>query len=67
MEMTIHKESCKGCGLCVNFCPKKALELSVETNQKGYSYAVCDIEKCVFCTACAVMCPDSAIEIGEGK
>ena len=33
-KLTIDSEKCKGCELCVNFCPKKTLELGKETNTK---------------------------------
>jgi 2-oxoglutarate ferredoxin oxidoreductase subunit delta len=65
-EHTIDRERCKGCGLCVNVCPKKVLELSKEVNTRGYFPAVqAHPEKCVFCSACCIMCPDVAITIEE--
>ena len=59
-------ERCKGCGLCVEVCPKKVLELSDKVNSKGYFPAVQARPKdCVFCTTCCIMCPDVAIAILE--
>lgn len=62
---------CKGCGLCVSFCPKKVLELDTATlNEKGYHpAAVMHPEDCIGCAMCAMMCPDVVITVerGEGK
>lgn len=59
----IDSNRCKGCGLCIEFCPKKILELSKsKLNDKGYHPCECvDNEKCTGCAACAAMCPDCAI------
>ena len=66
IKIEIDKERCKGCGLCVAFCPKKVLAMSEEreTNKKGYTFAkVIREEDCTGCVNCAVMCPDVCIEI----
>lgn len=34
-KVTIDVEECKGCGLCVESCPPKCLELAVELNSYG--------------------------------
>ena len=55
---------CKGCGLCIMFCPKKIIEASTNINNKGYSPSeVVAQKKCIGCKACALVCPDGAIEI----
>lgn len=59
---------CKGCGLCVNACPKKILRLSSRTNAKGYAVAECfDQSACIACAFCATMCPDCVIEVTKEK
>ncbi len=64
--VTINKDICKGCGLCVNACPKKILELAGELNAKGYHpVMVTEPEKCIGCAACAVMCPDCVLEVDK--
>ena len=59
-------DRCKGCGLCVNACPKKIVRLSESINSKGYHPASIDKDcenECIGCAACAVMCPDLAITV----
>ncbi len=57
---------CKGCGLCVNVCPKKVLEISKDVNVKGYFAAYqARPDDCIKCAICCTMCPDVAITITE--
>ena len=37
--VNIDENRCKGCGLCIEFCPKQVLEFSRNYNEKGYHYA----------------------------
>ena len=61
-------ERCKGCGLCVEACPKDCLCLSNKVNRKGYYYAVQENQEvCTSCTACGVMCPDGCITVYREK
>ena len=64
-NVTFNTDLCKGCGLCVNACPKKILAIDTGSiNQKGYSPAVMkDAEKCIGCAFCATMCPDCIITV----
>ncbi len=64
-KITINKEMCKGCGLCVDACPKKILAVSkVNSNNKGYYVAECvQPENCIGCAFCATMCPDCVITV----
>ncbi len=60
-KIKIDKERCKGCELCVTFCPKKVLEMfkDRETNEKGYRFArVVKQENCTGCANCGVICPE---------
>lgn len=37
-KVIIHEETCKGCGLCVDACPRGVLAINKERiNQKGYN------------------------------
>jgi len=55
---------CKGCALCVEFCPRDCIGLSDELNLKGYFVATFDESAdCNACRNCALMCPDACIEV----
>ena len=64
-KLTIRTERCKGCGLCVNACPKKLLKLAGDKiNAKGHHPAeITDMEACIGCAFCATMCPDCIITV----
>jgi 2-oxoglutarate ferredoxin oxidoreductase subunit delta len=58
-EHVIRERWCKGCNVCVAFCPKKVLEL-----REGKVFAARP-EDCIGCRLCELRCPDYAIEIRE--
>ena len=63
-RIVINQELCKGCGLCVHFCQRAAVVLSLKVNARGYVYAESDAKKgCNGCAVCALMCPEAAIEV----
>lgn len=63
-QLTIHSERCKGCGYCIQFCPKKVLGFdSGVINAKGYSPAALVAEGCIHCGTCYLMCPDYVFEL----
>ena len=63
-KVTIQADRCKGCGLCIDACPKKVLALAKEINVKGYHPAsVQDPDHCIGCAFCARMCPDCVITV----
>lgn len=64
-KVTFREERCKGCGLCVNACPKQLLTLSkTRLNQKGHTpVELTDPASCVGCAFCATMCPDCVITV----
>jgi 2-oxoglutarate ferredoxin oxidoreductase subunit delta len=65
-EVHLIKDQCKGCGYCIEFCPKKVLEESEEINARGvHPPKVADESKCIVCNFCVVICPDFAIYVTE--
>ena len=58
----IIEKYCKGCHICVEFCPTKVLGLSSAFNSKGYHPPhLVQPEKCSGCDLCGMYCPDFAI------
>lgn len=54
----INIEWCKGCGICVAFCPKQVLALN-----RRAKCEVARLEDCIACMMCELRCPDLAIEV----
>lgn len=50
----VRKELCRGCGLCVNACPRGAI--TVESGKAEISRELCDE-----CMSCLTACPNRAI------
>lgn len=63
----ISRELCKGCELCISFCPKGSIFLSDKLNANGYlPAAFIDNGECTGCAICALVCPEVAIEVYRG-
>ena len=57
-KVTINTEECKGCGLCVESCPPKCLELEEFLNAYGVHPAHYTGEDCTGCGICFYCCPE---------
>jgi 2-oxoglutarate ferredoxin oxidoreductase subunit delta len=64
-RVQIDAERCKGCSLCVDFCPKDVIEMTTDRlNANGVTFAECvHPDQCSGCMSCTVICPDAAIEL----
>lgn len=63
-KISINKDKCKGCFLCVGFCPKGLIKKSKALNKLGVNFAeFIDKNECAGCMACAIICPDCCIEV----
>lgn len=49
---------CKGCGLCIAFCPQKVFEADYQGK-----CIIKSPDNCIGCMTCDYHCPDFAIEL----
>ena len=56
MSLKVHTNRCKGCGICVAFCPKQVLAIS-----EIEKVEVVAEDKCIQCSQGETRCPDFAI------
>ena len=64
-KILIDQERCKGCGFCIETCPKSLICFVESYNAMGYHPAQpleCEGDNvCTGCCLCAEMCPETAI------
>lgn len=56
--LRVDVDECKGCGLCINACPPKAISLSERLNHYGYRTATYAGKGCTGCGICFMVCPE---------
>lgn len=61
-EIIVNADWCKGCGICVAFCPTQVFDMSKEKIP-----VVARLEKCISCDLCELRCPDVAITLVKGE
>jgi 2-oxoglutarate ferredoxin oxidoreductase subunit delta len=67
-NVVIIEDRCKGCGYCIEFCPRAILTFSKGFNKKGYHPPeVQKKDECVNCHYCEIICPEFAIFSEEIK
>ena len=59
IEIEIEERWCKGCGICVEFCPAKVFAAEPITGKAK----VAEPERCSGCGNCELYCPDYAISL----
>jgi len=63
-KITIDRERCKGCLLCIKFCPKGCIALEASLNRRGVrAVRFKESGECLGCCLCAIACPDCCIEV----
>lgn len=64
----LNSELCKGCLICIAFCPKGVYEFSDNQNKKGVRIpAPVNIDQCSYCNLCELMCPDQALKVEKDE
>ena len=58
VTIEINDNWCKGCGICVEFCPKKVLQMTPMDKVE-----VAALQACTKCLRCEQLCPDFAIVV----
>ncbi len=61
-RLAINRSWCKGCRICVAFCPKKVLQLDAQSVA-----VVARPDDCIWCGDCEIRCPDLAIAIVKDR
>ena len=66
--IVVNTDRCKGCGLCVEACPKEVIALANKVNVNGYPYVeAVRPDDCIGCASCAIVCPDACITVYKKK
>lgn len=58
VAIDVFKAWCKGCGICVAFCPQEVLA----QDEEGQAYPK-NLDACIACMQCELRCPDFAITV----
>jgi 2-oxoglutarate ferredoxin oxidoreductase subunit delta len=58
-EVIVYAKWCKGCHICVEFCPRGVLSFDPQTERA----VVAAPERCTACHFCDTHCPDLAIVV----
>ncbi len=74
VKLILSRDQCIGCGICVDMCPKEAIEYSpsVFEGRKSLNRPSIDFKSddCVLCGECVISCPVKALTMlveGEEK
>ncbi|MFH1339552.1 MAG: 4Fe-4S dicluster domain-containing protein [Candidatus Omnitrophota bacterium] len=64
-KIIVERERCKGCLLCIGFCPQSLIRLDNGLNCRGVKPVKFSDKngECIGCMQCALICPDCCIEV----
>ena len=62
---TVFLSFCKGCGICLEKCPFKALSYSKDEGVYSNETPEVDPKLCNLCGICELFCPDCAIRVDK--
>lgn len=63
----LREDRCKGCDICIDFCPTHALKRATESTALGVFLPVLEEARCNYCELCDLLCPDLAILVIKWK
>lgn len=63
----LREDRCKGCDICIDFCPTQALRRAPESSPNGVFLPILEEAKCTYCGLCDLLCPDLAITVIKFK
>ncbi len=65
-HVTLDRERCRGCLLCLDICPNDLFVRDHQPNQAGALPAAMRYEEyCINCMRCVTICPDQAFNVPE--
>lgn len=72
--LRVDQSECKGCGLCAEACPPRAIRMGEQLNRFGYGPASYAGAGCTGCGICFLVCPEPgaitvmrAVKTGVGR
>jgi 4Fe-4S ferredoxin len=63
-SLTLNKNKCVGCGMCMQICPREAIEVTLTPKVEGKAQTpavTINKEKCTYCGVCEAICPFAAV------
>jgi 4Fe-4S ferredoxin len=66
-SLTLNKKKCTGCGICMEICPREAVEVTKtpkgEREEVKTPTVALKEEKCTYCGICEALCPFGALSV----
>lgn len=66
-SLTLDKNKCTGCGICMEICPREAIQVTKTPKTEGEEAkpptVAINEEKCTYCGMCEALCPFGALSL----